>query len=76
MIGAYLLISFGIGILAIIKYRSFIGWFFLSLLITPLVAGVILLVLGDNNYSICPKCKEKVKPEAVICKHCGCEFEN
>lgn len=76
MIGTYLLISFGVGILAIIKSRSFIGWFALSLLITPLVAGVILLVLGDNNYAICPKCKEKVKPDAVICKHCGCEFEN
>lgn len=76
MIGTYLLISFGVAILAIIKNRSFIGWFFLSLLITPLVTGVMLLVLGDNNYSICPKCKEKVKPGAVICKHCGCEFEN
>ena len=76
MIGTYLLISFGVGILAIIKSRSFIGWFFLSLLITPLAAAVILLVLGDDNYSICQKCKEKVKPDAVICKHCGCEFEN
>lgn len=76
MIGTYLLLSFGVGILAIIKHRSFIGWFFLSLLITPLVAGVILLVLGDNDYSICPKCKEKVKSEATVCKHCGCEFEN
>lgn len=74
MIEAYLLFSFLVGIGAIFKSRSVIMWAGLSLLISPLVAGIILLVISDGDYAICPKCKEKVKSDATICKHCGVEF--
>lgn len=38
-----------IAVVASKKGRSGIGWFFISLLTTPLIAGIILLVLGDKK---------------------------
>ena len=72
----WILLSLIIGAIAASKERSFLGWCLLSLAISPLISLLILLIVGDGNYSICPKCKEKVKSEATICKHCGTQFED
>jgi hypothetical protein len=29
----------------------------------------------EKEHAICPSCKEVVKAEAAICKHCGTKFE-
>lgn len=65
----------GIGAwLAARKGRSAVGWFFLCLIFFPLVILVIFLrpvreVKGKIKQ--CPKCKEFIKWEASVCKHCG-----
>jgi hypothetical protein len=41
----------------------------LSILLGPI--GWFLIVLSRGNLRKCPFCAEQVKPEAVICKHCG-----
>lgn len=64
-----------IGKFALNKDRSFFGWFLLSCVISPLLAGLILLSLKHNNLKKCPKCAEEVKNDAVKCKHCSHEFE-
>ena len=65
------------------KGRNAAGWFFLSLLISPLLAGIIIAALGPIKENIeakeiasganrkCPFCSEMVKSEASVCKHCG-----
>ena len=61
-----------IGALASNRERSGIGWFLLSLVISPLLAGVGLLIAGSGGQQVrCPACRELVRADAVKCKHCG-----
>jgi predicted lipid-binding transport protein (Tim44 family) len=41
----YLIGCLGVGIIAKTKGRSFWGWALLSLIITPIIAGVIVLIM-------------------------------
>jgi hypothetical protein len=78
-----LLIIWGVAaILAVIiagtKGRSEAGWAILTLLLSPLVL-LILLVLpkldpeapSPETHVRCPDCAELVRREARVCKHCG-----
>ncbi len=69
----WVVFSLAIILLARRLERSGIIWFFISLIISPLVSGIILLILGQNGKK-CPKCAEKVKKDAHVCRHCGFDF--
>ena len=62
------------GVYASSKDKSFMLWCFLSVIISPLLTFLFLLVMGEDS-KVCPKCAEKVKPEALVCKHCSHAFE-
>lgn len=53
--------------------RGSVGCFFGSLILSPFVVLIYLLFAGYNGKD-CPKCAEKVKTEAIKCKHCGHDF--
>ena len=71
-------LSIFIGWFASSKKRSGVGWFFLSLIISPLISFIILLVIGlpQGQLKKCPKCAEDVKAEAQICRLCGFDFSS
>jgi len=84
----YFILCIGIAIGANSRGRSAIGWFLLSLLISPLLS-LIFLALASNlkaeavtkagqpspdTHVKCPDCAELVLNEARVCKHCGCKL--
>ena len=70
----WIVISIIPAIIANKKGRSGIGWFFLSILISPLLAGTIAVALGPvegGNLRKCPFCSEMAILDASVCRHCG-----
>jgi hypothetical protein len=74
-------LSFVVAVYAARRGRSGTGWFILSVLISPLLAGLLCLAVGSNKeddgpnpdtHVKCPDCRELVLRDARRCKHCGC----
>ena len=77
----WVLFSVAVGILASNRGRSGVGWFFLSLCLSPLL-GLIFVLVSSNlkvtsagptpeTHVKCPDCRELVLRDASKCKHCG-----
>ena len=78
LIASWLILSLIVAVIASGKGRSGIGFFILSLLATPIITLVILIVVGEgpgpesarSSVRKCPFCAELVNKEAKDCKHC------
>src|ERR1051326_8281307 len=74
--------SIVVGVIAAARGRSGLGYFLLSLIITPLLAVILVALLPKRDpyapmphtHVRCPDCKELVLNEARVCKHCGCKL--
>jgi len=83
MIAGWIILSILCGILANSYGRSGFGYFMLSLLLSPLIGFIAVLIAGENKENTdnakiasgeskkCPDCAELIKIEAKVCKHCG-----
>lgn len=71
-----------IGVAASHRGRSGFGWFLLTVFISPVLTGLLLLALPRLNdpqsqratpdtHVRCPDCRELVLRDARRCKHCG-----
>lgn len=75
-----------VGALAKRRGRGAVGWFVIAVLLSPLVAGIAVLVMKDmstaavlaqgelpqpDTHVRCPECRELVRADARKCKHCG-----
>lgn len=74
----WVLLCILVGIFANSKGRSSIGFFFISLILSPIIGFLIALIVAphedeimkNKNLKKCPYCKELIKEDAIICKHC------
>lgn len=81
----WLVLAGVIGVVATARNRSGFGWFVLAVLISPLLAGLLLALLGRGDdgaravtaatHRNCPECKEVVRRDARLCKHCHSKIE-
>ncbi|MBI1627022.1 hypothetical protein [Comamonas suwonensis] len=78
--------AIAVGFLAAKWQRSGFGWFLLACFISPLLAGIFLLIAGNatnqqprdeagnfitpKTHVHCPDCRELVRMDARKCKHC------
>lgn len=79
-------LAVAVGVLAAKWGRSGFGWFLLACFISPLLAGIFLLIAGNAKARVlsdeagrpitpdthvhCPDCRELVRKDARKCKHC------
>lgn len=84
LIAFWLIASIVVGVIATARRRNGFGWFLLALLISPLLACLLVLALGepiaaapqplhDFSRRPCPYCAEPIKLEARLCPHCRSE---
>lgn len=83
----WLILWIGLSLIAAViaanKGRSAIGFFFLAILLSPLVGILAAFIVQPNTARIedeklaagearrCHHCAEIVRSEACVCKHCG-----
>jgi uncharacterized protein (DUF983 family) len=100
----WLLFAAIVGVAASSRGRSGFGWFLLSILISPLLGLILVLVIPnkaaravarlasdaqaavqaaqagvepitDATHTRCPDCREWVRRDALVCKHCHRKLE-
>jgi len=80
----YLFFSVLVAAYANLVKRSGLLWLLLSLIFSPLLTFIVLVILGRpilpglfGSFSMktCPQCAEKVKKAAKICRFCAHSFE-
>lgn len=77
---AFFVLCIIVGIFASSRNRSGLGWFLISLLLSPILGFILVAVLGPVAKETpvvkgpktrpCPLCAEQVLFEAIRCKHC------
>jgi hypothetical protein len=80
---SWVLLSMGVAVMAHRRGRSIVLWFLLSIIMSPVITGLLAWGLGDvtekedekllsaGGYTRCPYCHHAVKKEAAVCRHCA-----
>ncbi len=77
---AWVAMAFAVAYVAGQKNRSKVGFFWLSIFLSPLIGFLVAIAIprGSKNasrLSQCPYCKEEIVVDALVCRHCGKELD-
>ncbi len=77
----WLVFAVAVGMFAVKRGRSGLGWGFAAVVFSPVIAVIFLLIARDlspqgamptpETHVKCPDCRELVLRDARKCKHCG-----
>lgn len=77
---AWVAMAFVVAYVAGQKNRSKVGFFWLSIFLSPLIGLLVAIAIpkgskNANRLSQCPYCKEEIVVDALVCRHCGKELD-
>lgn len=77
----WILLAMVVGVAASGRGRKGFGWTVLACLISPVAAGIFLMVIDDRSpharqpipatHVDCPACGERILRDARVCRYCG-----
>ncbi len=67
----WLILSILVAVYANGKGKSGVLYFFISILLSPLLGFLIVLVSGDGTKKKCDKCGQKIDISAKVCPYCS-----
>ncbi|CAB3642918.1 zinc ribbon domain-containing protein [Achromobacter pestifer] len=77
----WIVLAMVVGVAASGRGRKGFGWTVLACLISPIVAGIFLMVIDDRSpharqpvpatHVDCPECGERILRDARVCRYCG-----
>ena len=70
----WIVLSILVAVFANSRGKSGILYFFISILLSPLLGFLIVLVSGDSTKKKCDKCGQKIDVSAKICPFCNTEI--
>lgn len=77
----WIVLSFVVAVVANARDKSGVGYFFISLVLSPLIGLILAVAIPKatptptvTTHRKCPDCAELVLNEARVCKHCGAKL--
>ena len=71
----WLILSILVAVYANGKGKSGVLYFFISILLSPLLGFLIVLVSGDSTKKKCDKCGQKIDISAKVCPFCSTKMD-